>query len=498
MARVSVKSAARAAAKANRAATPSHSTAGSIYDGFQNFPLGIGLGTDNASSAAGYGYTPWTRQRQQLEWMMRSSWIAGLGVSVIADDMTRAGVDIVAPLEPQDITEIQTMATRLHIWARTSEAIKASRLYGGAIAVLLVDGQDYSKPLRLDTIGPGQFRGLFPLDRWMLQPSLDNLITEIGPQMGLPTYYTVGNSAPALRDMKIHHTRCIRLIGDELPYWQALSESLWGMSVLERVYDRITHFDAATISSAQLVQKAYIRYVRLEKYRETLAAGGKGAAAVTNFVNGLRYSSSNEGVVVMDAMDEVETTQNSSYDGVIDVVMNLAQQLSGNWGFPMVRAMGQSPGGLNSTGESDFRMYYDSIKQRCERDLRTGMTKVYRCCAASAGIQTTSDFDVVFRSLWQLDETGRADIAQKITATVLAAKEAGAVSDKTALMELKSSSAITGVWDSITDEDIAAAEDEILPAPPPISALPGAGTDEATDDAEIETKEAHQDKEEAA
>ena len=73
---------------------------GSAVDSFQNFADGLGIGTNNTFSAASYGFNPITRIRIILEWAHRGSWIAGQAVDVVAEDMTRAGVEIIGELKP--------------------------------------------------------------------------------------------------------------------------------------------------------------------------------------------------------------------------------------------------------------------------------------------------------------------------------------------------------------------------------------------------------------
>src|SRR5882757_10026576 len=63
-------------------------------DAYQNFQQSIGLGTDNALTNSTYGFNPITRIRVLLEWIYRGSWLGGMAVDIIADDMTRAGIDI--------------------------------------------------------------------------------------------------------------------------------------------------------------------------------------------------------------------------------------------------------------------------------------------------------------------------------------------------------------------------------------------------------------------
>src|ERR1700756_840210 len=193
-------------ARANDASIVPNGPRSLTTDSFQNFLLGMGMGTDNANSANSYGFNPITRNRILCEWIYRGSWIGGVGVDVIANDMTRAGIEHPSTMEPEDIGALDRAAARLDIWGKMNECIKWGRLYGGAICVALIDGQDPATPLRLETVGPDQFKGLLTLDRWMIEPSLQDLVTDLGPHLGLPKYYRVTAAAPSLRGQTIHHS----------------------------------------------------------------------------------------------------------------------------------------------------------------------------------------------------------------------------------------------------------------------------------------------------
>jgi hypothetical protein len=70
---------------------------------------------------------------------------------------------------------------------------------------------------------------------------------------------------------KIHHSRLIRMEGDSLPFQQAQTENGWGMSVVERIFERIEAFDTATVGTTQLIHKAHLRTYSIEKLRSVLA-----------------------------------------------------------------------------------------------------------------------------------------------------------------------------------------------------------------------------------
>lgn len=443
-------------------------------DSFTNFAHKLGIGADNALSTASYGFNPITRNRVHLEWIHRGSWIGGIAVDVVADDMTRAGIEMKTKMKPEDITAIEESATTLKIWQALNDLIKWSRLYGGAIAVMLIDGHDMATPLRLNTIREGQFRGLCVLDRWMVDPSLSDLITEFGPDLGLPKFYRVTGSAPALHGQTIHHSRCIRLSGIRLPYWQRLVENLWGISVLERLYDRLVAFDSASTGAAQLVYKSYVRTYKIKELRNVIAAGGKAMEGLTNYVDMMRRFQGIEGMTLLDSEDEFEAHGHQAFSGLSDALAQFGQQLAGALQIPLVRLFGQSPAGF-STGDADLRTYYDGINHQQVSDLLVPVTKIYRLLAASKGIEVPEGFQLGFKSLWQLTDEQKATIAGTTTDTVIKAEEAGLVSKQTAMKELQQSSHITGVFSNIKDEDIEAAEEDI----PPDAGLAMGGEEEA-------------------
>lgn len=449
-------------------------------DSFQNLAADFGIGTDNVTSASTYGFNPITRNRTLLEWMHRGSWLAGVAIDVVGDDATRAGIDITSQIDPDDVEEIQRGLVESGVWRSCNDVFRWSRLYGGAIGAILIDGQRPETPLDVDTVGENGFRGIVPMDRWMVNPSVNDLVTEPGPSFGLPSFYEVVAARPQLpiaTGTRFHHSRCIRMEGVRLPFWQRVSENFWGMSVFERLYDRMVAFDSATQGAAQLVYKAYIRTYKLEGFREAVANGGDQLAGIVEMVHSMRRFQGVEGITLLDKNDEFEGNEGGGRGmaGLADVLMAFGQQLSGALQVPLVRLFGQSPAGLNSSGESDLRTYYDGIKQKQEADLRIPMSRIIRAVAASRGIQLDEGFGFQFRPLWQLTEEQRGGVSGAVTQTVTQAFEAGIIGRATALKELRQSGRDTGVWTNITDQEIEDAEGE---APP----IPGGSVGEAESD----------------
>ena len=426
-------------------------------DSFSNAMSKLGWGTENQSSGAGYSLTYQSRNRVELEAAYRGSWIVRKAVDAIPEDMTRSGIEI-AGLEPDVISKLERTMTILNIWERICDTAKWARLYGGAVAVMMIEGQDMATPLRPESVGRGQFKGLIVLDRWMLNPPITEIVTDFGPEFGKPAFYTVNSGMFGLPGNRIHHSRVIRLEGEELPYFQRVSENGWGLSVLETIWDRLIAFDSATVGAGQLTYKAHLRVLKIEGLREIIASGGPQFEGIRKQIEFTRFAQTNEGMTVLDSTDDFSTHQ-YAFSGLADVLIQFGQQLAGALGIPLTRLFGQAPAGMNATGESDMQMYYDTILQHQERHLRNPMHRLLNLLYMSVFGQTLpDDFAFEFRNLKQMTEVEKSQILGTTVTAVTAAHEAGLVSTAQAMRELKASAPSTGAFGDIPEADIEAAE----------------------------------------
>lgn len=467
--------------RAQDAASKAVTRAAKTADSFENFLSKLGINNDNTLSAGTYDFNLVTRNRILLEAAYRGSWIVGKVVDCRAEDMTRAGVDITTSAKV-DLKLFKKAVSRLQIQQSICTNIKWGRLYGGSLGVLQIKGQDLATPLNLDTIGKGQFQGLVVFDRWQLNPILDEVI-DSGPEMGLPAYYQIVNnpmalstnaSVPAAGIINVHHSRVIRYTGIDLPYYQAITEMMWGESVLERLWDRLISFDNATLSSASLIDRANLRTVSIDGLREIIAAGGEALDGLKAHFEMMRLLQVNEGLTLLDALDKFESTA-YSFTGLSDMMLQFGQQLAGAADTPMVRLFSQSPAGLNATGEADLKMYNESINAQQEAKLRNPYEVLIKVMWRSVFAQPSpEDLEFTFASLNQMSPKDKADIGKTNTETILSAYDGTLIPQATAMRELRNSSGDSGLFSNITDEDIAAADEE-LPEPADEAPLPDEG-----------------------
>lgn len=434
-----------------------------MKDSFTNFATALGVGTNNASSVSGYSLNPKTRNRAELEYAYRGSWIVGQAVDCPAEDMCREGIELSSNLDQDVQSAVHEEFDNLLIWQRLSECLKWGRLYGGACGYFCIDGADPEQPLNIDAIGRGKFRGILPLDRWQINPVVTQPIMELGPDYGKPEYYDmiIDQTGVAGTFQRIHHSRVVRFIGNEMPFQQRLAEMGWGLSVIERLWDRLIAFDSATQGAAQLIHKAHLRIMKVDGLSTIIAAGGQAMQGLLAQIANMRLTQSLEGITLIDKADEFETAS-YSFSGLDSVISQLGQQISGALQIPLVRLFGQSPAGLNSTGESDLRTYYDNLSKQQELHLRIAVRKTLElACQSLLGKRLPNTTQFRFKPLWLLTEDQRSQIAERTTSTIRDCFRDKLISRQLALTELHHQSNITGVFTNITQDMIDAAESEL-------------------------------------
>lgn len=432
-------------------------------DAFSNVLARLGAGTPNLLEGTEYSLQRMSRDFNTLNALYRESWIVRRIIDVIPADMLKNWITITSGLDPDVEKRLSLTLRRTQLIDKLKRGMQWGRLYGGALGVMLVkhQGYDLSQPLQLDWIMPGDFAGLLIFDRWNGVNPSSELIEDISdPDYGYPKYYTVTDPAGG-GSVKIHHSRVIRFTGNTLPFWEEIAEMQWGASVVESIFDELRKRDNVSWNIAQLTFMANIRVLKMQDLGQLLAAtDNESQAELLRTLEAQNMLLNNMGMQVMDAADGLETHQ-YTFGGLADCYQQFIMDISGAAEIPVTRLFGRSPSGLNATGESDLQNYYDMIAEKQESYLRPILNKVLPPFIISTLGSLPDDFDFEFDPVAEPSDKERADLAKCGTDNVVAAYNAGLISQRTALKELKQQSERTGVWTNITDEDIAKASETV-------------------------------------
>ena len=432
-------------------------------DAFSNPMARLGAGTPNLLDSTYYPMQRLTRNYQLLNSLYREHWIMRRIIDVIPSDMLKNWITITTEVEPELLKRVDLELRRTQLIERIKHGLKWGRLYGGAIGIMVIKGQgnNLSEPLDTERMVPGDFCGLLIFDRWNgVEPSMTLVDDITDPEYGMPAYYTVTDTVGG-KSVSVHYTRVVRFVGDELPFWESQSEQLWGASVIESVFEELKKRDNVSWNIAQLTFMASLRVLKMNDLGQMLAASDEASQKeLYKTIQAQNWLMSNMGLQVIDAADGIESHQ-YTFGGLSEVYQQFMMDISGAAQIPATKLFGRSPSGMNATGESDLQNYYEMIGQEQESKLRPILNKILPVLCMSVFGAVPDDLDFDFDPVSEPSDQERSDLAKSGTENVVAALNAGLVSKRTALKELKQQSERTGVWTNITDQDIMNASDEI-------------------------------------
>lgn len=422
------------------------------------------------------GNQTWSNERLSNQWqtlrvMYRTNSLARRLVDVAAKDMTREPLIFTGSEDPSRLDELQKQWSELEIAKKMAFGLSMARLFGGAIVFLDIEGHDSSLELDINTVSKASpLVNLKVYHRWQLSASI-----EVDGRTEEPIYYDVvsGTSlyttdTPSDSLLKrIHSSRCIKLYGDDLEYYDWIENLRWGASIFEQGYDRLLYLNTGVAATAGILTKASQQVYKVNDLQSVVATGDDGTKAtpLDRALSRIRQYRNSENITIIDALDEMEI-HNYQLTGIDTCMNQLRLEICTAYRYPVIKIYLDSPSGLNATGDIDLRMYYDEIKSSQEDDLRPGyglLTQVvYR---STFGKIPPKDFGFKFAPLWQMDAKQKSEIAVNNVNAVNMAFSGGIISQEVALKELRQMSDITDLFTNITDEDLENSETSDPPSP---------------------------------
>ena len=382
-----------------------------------------------------------------LTTMYRESWLTMRIVDMPSEDMTRAWYRFTAPLPEEDLESLARLEARHSVRRELTDAVRWARLYGGSLALMVLRGEEgrLAEPLDTDLLLPGCFQGLLVLDRTQgIEPSMELEEDLDDPDFGLPAFYTV--ELDSLGPVRIHHSRVLRFTGRELPRREAERENRWGASELEHIREELQKHSAASANIAQLIFQANITTLKMSDFGDALALGTEEQKMQIRSAlfeeNRFRTSF---GLQVLSAGDTLENHP-YSFGGLAEIYEQFMLDMAGAAEIPAVKLFGRSPAGMNATGESDLKNYYEYIAQLQERHLRPALEKLLPVLALSAWGMLPEDLGFVFNPIAAESPAETAETVEKLSAGVVEAFRAGLLTREEALAELRARGSPFGVW----------------------------------------------------
>ncbi len=358
--------------------------------------------------------------------LYRESWLAKRIIDMPSEDMTRSWYTLSPGPPAEDLEALERLEARHDIRREITAAIRWARLYGGACALMVLRGQEdrLDEPLDMERIAPGDFRGLLVRDRVDgVEPGLETETDLDDPDFGLPMYYSFRTGDGAL--LRVHHSRVLRFTGRDLPGAQEEAARYWGASELEHICEELEKRSATSANIARLVFQANVTTLKMSDFGEMLALGTEGQRRqVLEAVAEQNRMRTSFGLQLLSAGDTYENHP-YSFAGLSEIYEAFMMDMAGAAGIPATRLFGRSPQGMNATGESDLKNYYELIGQMRERHLRPALEKLLPVMALSCWGFVPEQMKIQFPSLMPVSPGEEAEIRARGADTLIRALQAG-------------------------------------------------------------------------
>lgn len=371
-------------------------TPGIRADGWSNPYTGFGIfGRDRTK--ASYFQRAAVLDDEQLASLYYMDDISAKVVDTFPDEMLRQGYSVDG--EDEDLLK---QGRELDVDCKVAEAMKWGGLFGGALLILGAKGgnplaQMPENPKGLDFLSVVD-RRYVTVERYYNNP--------MAPKYGQPEVYRIA----AIEGINtiIHESWTIRFEGPPTDPHERRQLQGWTYSVLQRPYETLQQFSGAWQSAGHLLSEASIGVFKLEGLLSQIASG-----ELKNLQTRLTLADMSKSTMrslMLDAQHESFERVSTSFSGLDAVLDRFMMRLSACTDIPVSVLMGRSAAGMNATGESDFRAFYNAVETRQKKQLKPVLDRLYSILAGK-------EVEVEFNPLWTPTAKEEAEIDKMVADT---------------------------------------------------------------------------------
>lgn len=296
-------------------------------------------------------------------------------------------------------------------------AIKWSRLYGGALIVMIVDdGRYLEDPLDWEEVK--ELEELMLYERAIVEPEYTSLYTynpedtkKYGSRFQTPEFYTVNSQFGRFR---VHASRCLIFRNGKLPESSMqLNYRFFGIPEMLRLQHALRSAITDHSNSGKLLERCVQSIYKMKGLAQILATAD-GEDKVLQRLEIIDLARGILSTLLIDSDGEDYHFENMNLSGVKDILESSCNMLSALTNIPQTILFGRSPAGQNSTGESDLENYYNYIeriqKTMLKKNMRILLDIIFECGRRGGEISKIPAYKVEFVPLWSLSEAEQANV----------------------------------------------------------------------------------------
>lgn len=318
-------------------------------------------------------------------------------------------------------TSIQDAFDELRVVEHFKAAGTWENLFGGAALFLAVDDghrgfDSQERPLDLARIR--RVMWMRPIDRRYIRRSSrmgDIDFDPASPDFGTPTHYEIQLGVRSPKLLRIHRDRLIIFPGIQTTEEEREKRDGWGISVLDPVYEALQRNISSWQSAGNAFANAQYVVYKMKNLAAMLGAKG-GEEKVRNRSKAMEMAKSIVNAVLIDAEDEYGQ-EKPDFGQMPEMLDRFMYDTAAALEMPVTELFGRSPAGMNSTGDSDRKMWHASCGETREhyrpRLHRVGKLIMLSKEGPTGGIEPEG-WDLSWKPLEQLSMLETADMRLKI------------------------------------------------------------------------------------
>lgn len=324
-----------------------------------------------------------------LENVYINSWATKKLIHIPVEDMLMIP-RIITDVDDNVQEEISEVYEQLEIESQVMQAMISARLFGTALIVIVSQDGRMDTPLNIDNIGIDDLKNIVVVDRF--RASVLSRTTDIRSRnFQKPEFYNV--YFKFIGSIKVHYTRIIRVDGIKPlnnNLWQNYAVD-WGISELIPAWSAITADEGMATNVDQLFQEYSIPVYKAKGIAESLSGSIDADADVNAMASKVNIMKSNFKTLYCDIDSDVKRLD-VSFRQIPELMDRMAQRVAAAGDIPFTRFFGQSPAGMDATGDSDMANYAIMVSSMQRRLLAPIYKRIDELVAKTIGYKDKINF----------------------------------------------------------------------------------------------------------
>ena len=307
------------------------------------------------------------------------------------DDAFRGGITIICPeLSPDDIKDIDAYLHREQVINTYAQALKWSRLYGGA-GIIINAGQDFTKPIRIAGITEKTKLLFHAVDKWELSfmPRGNAILDQLSEQ-------DIDDCPYNYYGHKMHKDNVIKIKNKDAPSLIRGQFGGWGVSELEKIQRSYNQYLKHQNVVYELLDESKIDVFKISGFNSQISTTD-GARLTAMRVAEAAKIKNYQNAIVVDSEDEYEQ-KTLGFAGLSDILTQIRIGLACDLRMPMTKLFGISASGFNS-GEDDIENYNSMVESEIRSKVKTGMITLLKIVSQKVLGYIPDNIDFEFKPL---------------------------------------------------------------------------------------------------